>query len=78
MLFVQRDQPDRGLYVSEPFVSRLTGGVPAIALTRRLSHPDGLFAGVALRTVNLDHFRTLLAGLALGSRGSLSLIGQDE
>ncbi|MGF6970278.1 hypothetical protein OKW43_007373 [Paraburkholderia sp. WC7.3g] len=41
---VQRDNPDAGLYVSAPFRSRLRNGSPSIALSRRVSHPDGSFA----------------------------------
>jgi diguanylate cyclase (GGDEF)-like protein len=74
---MHRDHPDIGLYVSDPFSSRLRGGSPSIALTRRISHPDGSFAGVALIAINLEYFRNLMAGLALGSRGAISLIGRN-
>jgi diguanylate cyclase (GGDEF)-like protein len=74
---VQRDHPDAGLYISDPYESRLRGGSPSIALTRRLSHPDGSFAGIVLLAVNLEYFHTLFAGLSLGPHGSMSLIGRD-
>jgi len=74
---VQRDHPNAGLYLSDPVASPLTGGVPAMVLSRRLSHPDGSFAGIALLAVNLDYFHTLFAGVGLGARGSLSLIAKD-
>nr|WP_084688302.1 diguanylate cyclase [Paraburkholderia oxyphila] len=74
---VQRDHPDVGLYISDPYLSRLRGGEPSIALTRRLSHPDGSFAGIVLLTVNLEYFHTLFAGLSLGPHGSMSLIGHN-
>jgi diguanylate cyclase (GGDEF)-like protein len=74
---VQRDSPNIGLYISDPYSSRLRGGSPSIALTRRLSHPDGSFAGVALIAVNLEYFHTLFAGLSLGAHGAVSLIGRD-
>ncbi|WP_150695734.1 sensor domain-containing diguanylate cyclase [Pandoraea terrae] len=74
---VQRDHPDTGLYMSDPFQSRLRDGAMSIALTRRLSHSDGSFAGVVLLAVNLEYFRDLFAGLALGPHGSLSLIGRN-
>lgn len=73
----QRDNPDAGLYISDPFKSRLRGGALSIALTRRLSHPDGSFAGVALIAMNLDYFHDLFAGLKLGERGAISLIGDN-
>ncbi|WP_062608457.1 sensor domain-containing diguanylate cyclase [Caballeronia calidae] len=74
---VQRDHPDTGLFISSPFASRLRGGAPSIALSRRLSNPDGSFAGVAMLAINLEYFRTLFAGLSLGPHGAVSLISQD-
>ncbi len=74
---VQRDNPDVGLYISDPFHSRLRNGSPSIALTRRLSHPDGSFAGIVVIAINLEYFHTLFAGLSLGSHGSVALIGRD-
>ncbi|WP_459252289.1 sensor domain-containing diguanylate cyclase [Paraburkholderia sediminicola] len=74
---VQRDNPDFGLYVSEPFRSRLRNGSPSIALTRRLSNPDGSFAGIALIAINLEYFHTLFAGLSLGPNGAVALISQN-
>ncbi|WP_175916034.1 MULTISPECIES: sensor domain-containing diguanylate cyclase [unclassified Burkholderia] len=74
---VHRDNPDAGLYVSDPFTSRLRGGSPSIGLTRRISNPDGSFAGIVLIAVNLEYFHHLFAGLSLGQHGSISLIGND-
>ncbi|PRG20431.1 sensor domain-containing diguanylate cyclase [Burkholderia multivorans] len=74
---VHRDHADVGLYVSDPFASRLRGGTPSIVLSRRVSNPDGSFAGVALIAINLEYFHKLFAGLALGPHGSISLIGTD-
>lgn len=74
---IHRDNPGVGLYVSDPYESRLRGGAPSIALTRRVSNADGSFAGIVLLSVNLEYFHNLFAGLALGPHGSLSLIGKD-
>ncbi|SOE67064.1 diguanylate cyclase [Burkholderia sp. D7] len=74
---VQRDNPNAGLYISDPFQSRLRNGVLSIGLSRRLSHPDGSFAGIVLLAVNIAYFHDLFAGLSLGPHGSLSLIGKD-
>jgi hypothetical protein len=38
---VQRDNLGIGLYVSDPYHSCLRNGTTSIALTRRLSHPEG-------------------------------------
>lgn len=72
-----RDNPNVGLYVSDPFASRLRGGTLSIVLSRRISNPDGSFAGIALIAVNLEYFHRLFAGLSLGEHGSMSLIGKD-
>lgn len=74
---VQRDNPHAGLFISDPFRSRLRDGAPTIALSRRLSHPDGSFAGIVLIGINLTYFRQLFGGLALGPHGAISLIGRD-
>jgi diguanylate cyclase (GGDEF)-like protein len=74
---VQRDNPNAGLYISDPYLSRLRNGAPSIGLSRRLSHRDGSFAGIVLLAVNIAYFHDLFAGLALGPHGSLSLIGKD-
>ena len=74
---VQRDNPNAGLYISDPFHSRLRNGAPSIGLSRRLSHRDGSFAGIVLLAVNIEYFHNLFGGLTLGPHGSLSLIGRD-
>jgi len=74
---VQRDNPNAGLYISDPYLSRLRNSAPSIGLSRRLSHRDGSFAGIVLLAVNIAYFHDLFAGLTLGPHGSLSLIGKD-
>ncbi|MEM5434610.1 sensor domain-containing diguanylate cyclase [Paraburkholderia diazotrophica] len=74
---IQRDHPETGLFISDPYASRLRGGAPSIALSRRLSHADGSFAGIVMIAVNLEYFRELFAGLSLGPHGAVSLINQN-
>jgi diguanylate cyclase (GGDEF)-like protein len=74
---VQRDNPNAGLYISDPYLSRLRNSAPSIGLSRRLSHRDGSFAGIVLLAVNIAYFHDLFGGLTLGPHGSLSLIGKD-
>lgn len=74
---VQRDNPNAGLFVSDPYRSRLRGGSPSIALSRRISRPDGSFDGVVLVAVQLAYFHDLFSGLQLGPHGSIALIGED-
>nr|WP_311529690.1 sensor domain-containing diguanylate cyclase [uncultured Ralstonia sp.] len=74
---VQRDNPNAGLYVGDPYSSRLRDGSPSIPLTRRLSRPDGSFAGIVLIAVQLEYFHKLFAALSLGPHGSVALIARD-
>lgn len=74
---VHRDNPNVGLYVSDPYRSRLRGGSPSIALSRRITRPDGSFGGVAVMSIRLEYFQNLFSRLALGDRGSVALINTD-
>lgn len=74
---VQRDNPNAGLFVSDPYRSRLRGGSPSIALSRRISNPDGSFGGIATVAVQLAYFHDLFSGLQLGPHGAVALIGTD-
>ena len=65
---VHRNSPDVGLYVSRPLhVEVRPAPDMSIALSRRLSHPDGSFAGVVVGTLRLTYFRRLFAGMNLGN-----------
>jgi diguanylate cyclase (GGDEF)-like protein len=74
---VHRHSPNVGLYISQPFISRLHPDGLRIALSRRISHPDGSFAGVVVGTLRLDYFHRLFAGMNLGSGGTMSLLSTD-
>lgn len=74
---IHKDNPHVGLYVSDPYLSRLRGGSPSIALSRRISRPDGSFAGVAMVAAELEYFHHLFAGLSLGPHGVIALVHQD-
>ena len=74
---VHRDAADAGLYVSRPFVSPMHDGEPSIALSRRLTAPDGSFGGVVLSTMRLSSFQNLFEQLDVGKRGSITLYRTD-
>ncbi|MGF6902012.1 sensor domain-containing diguanylate cyclase [Paraburkholderia sp. GAS348] len=74
---VQRDSPHVGLYVSHPFMPKVTGKDVSIALSRRISRPDGSFGGVVVGTMRLTYFRRLFAGMNLGAGGSMALMLSD-
>ncbi|OHV15820.1 hypothetical protein BK022_16290 [Methylorubrum extorquens] len=65
---------DLGLHVSAPIVSRLTGRW-ALIISRRLSNPDGSFAGVVLGSIYLDYFRQLFAAIDPDHAGTVTLYG---
>ena len=73
----QRNSPNVGLYVSQPFESRPAHDGLRIALSRRISHPDGSFAGVVVGTLRLEYFQRLFAGMNLGNSGSMALMLSD-
>ncbi|HEV2593795.1 MAG TPA: sensor domain-containing diguanylate cyclase [Sphingomicrobium sp.] len=74
----QRDAPkDPGLYFSKPFHARLQGRAWSISVSRRISAPDGSFAGIVHVTVNLDYLRRRFQQVLLGSKGSISLFRTD-
>jgi signal transduction histidine kinase/CheY-like chemotaxis protein len=70
----QRDDPKLGLFVSEPFVSRVTGD-PTFVLSRRL--PGAGFRGIAGATVDVAYIRRFYHALDLGSGSSIELLRAD-
>ncbi|ABO57094.1 sensor domain-containing diguanylate cyclase [Burkholderia vietnamiensis] len=71
---VHRDGLAQGLYISRPYASRLRSGALTIALSRRITLPDGSFGGIVVGTLSVDYFRALLDGLAVGTHGSAAII----
>ncbi|MDF3935803.1 GGDEF domain-containing protein [Pseudomonas citronellolis] len=61
------------LFISHPYTPQASAAQPSVALSRRLEHPDGSFAGVAAATLRLDYFRELFSGLALEPGATLQL-----
>ena len=72
-----RERRDLGLYISQPFISRLEQ-VPEIAFSRRLEHPDGSFAGVVVGTLQLEFFRRLFESIDVGPGDSIALLNSDR
>ena len=70
---VHRDGLVDDVFITETFKSRISG-VPVFGMSRRLSHPDGGFAGVVLATIDAGYFRTLYEGLDLGYNGTATLL----
>ena len=74
---VHRERADAGMYISRPYQSRLRGGDESIGISRRLSHPDGSFAGVVSGSLRLAYFRERFAGLSIGPRDAITIFRND-
>ncbi len=67
--------PDPGLHLSRPALD--TEGRPIIRLSRRLSLPDGSFAGVVVGSLGLAYFDDLFRKLTLDPASTISLLRTD-
>ncbi|WP_232468111.1 GGDEF domain-containing protein [Bordetella genomosp. 13] len=74
---VHRTSVDAGLYVSGPYRSRLRGGDPSIAISRRLARPDGSFGGVVVGALRLAYLDDRFGRIALGVGDSITLSRDD-
>jgi len=71
-----RDHPDRGPHIGPSIKSR-SSGEWIMTVSRRVNHPDGSFAGVALATIYLNHFLSLYDSIDMGHNGVINLINDD-
>ncbi|MFZ6771914.1 sensor domain-containing diguanylate cyclase [Undibacterium sp. SXout7W] len=67
-----RNQQDSRPYIGLPIRSRSTGAW-IITLSRRINHPDGSFAGVALATISIDYFNKFYDRFNVGEAGAIVL-----
>ncbi|WP_394791729.1 diguanylate cyclase [Rhodoferax sp.] len=68
-----RSHDDRGPHLGPPIRSRATG-VWVIPVSRRINHPDGSFAGVALASIDIRYFNRFYDGFNIGDAGSIVLV----
>lgn len=68
-----RASPDKGTLIGRPVKSR-SGGQWIITASRRIDHPDGSFAGVALLTIDVAYFSKFYQRFDFGPNGSASLL----
>jgi diguanylate cyclase (GGDEF)-like protein len=71
-----RDHTDRTTHVGVPVRSR-SSGAWVIPVSRRLNHPDGSFAGVAVATLRIDFFRAYYESFAIGAKGTIFLASDE-
>jgi hypothetical protein len=69
--------PDREPFIGARIKSKIDGNY-SITVTRRINHPDGSFAGLAVTSVSLDFFQQLFNRLQVKSGGVISLIADDD
>jgi hypothetical protein len=74
--FHAQEKANVGLFISRPFIGRLDGELE-IALSRRLTHKDGSFAGVAFGIIKLSLLKDLFDLAPSGAEGSVSLLRTD-
>ena len=70
----QRRNPDLGLFISRPFGQ---DKYASVALSRRLTHADGTFAGVVVASLRLNYVLDLLRQEGVGPHGSITLSSND-
>lgn len=76
--FVQQQRnPSAGLGISQPLRSRVKHGQLSIALTRRISGPDGSFAGITLFEVRLECFQRLFDTIDVEKPGLVEILSAD-
>lgn len=68
-----RASPDKGTLIGRPVKSR-SSGQWIITASRRIDHPDGSFAGVALLTIDVAYFSKFYQRFDFGPNGLASLL----
>lgn len=63
-------------YIGPPIVSR-TSGNWVMTISRRLEHPDGSFAGIALATIKINYLRKFHDQFNIGEKGAILLALDD-
>lgn len=70
---VQKNSADDRLFVGQPFPSKLSGQ-ESLGVSRRLTNPDGSFAGVVAGTLRLTYFRDLFDHVHMGTSDITSVM----
>ncbi|EKT4523351.1 GGDEF domain-containing protein [Pseudomonas putida] len=72
-----RDRADLGLFISPPFKARLGDLDWCISFSRRISGPNGEFAGIAAGALRLSYFTELFERLDIGRGSSINLLNTN-
>ncbi|WP_321866679.1 sensor domain-containing diguanylate cyclase [Paraburkholderia tropica] len=73
----QERSRSQGMYISDPFRSRVNDGQYAIGLSRRISDYEGEFGGVVLLTLRLAYFQQLFNRIDVGPNGNVFIMLDD-
>ena len=65
------------LYISVPIVGRVSGK-STINLTRRLTAPDGSFAGIIIASLDIEKLEKFYSSIDVDKGGIISLVGFDR
>lgn len=68
--------PSLGLVISDPLIGKFTGKA-VIIFARRISRPDGSFAGIVYGTLELEQLLRHFTSLTIGREGIISLRHTD-
>lgn len=74
--FTAQKEPGVGLFIGETVIGKTTGK-KVFNLSRRISAPDGSFAGVAMAAIDIDIFIQVISDLKLGETAAYTLIRGD-
>ena len=74
---VHREAHNAGLFVSRPYHSRLRGGDESIAISRRITLPDGSFGGVVAGSLRMAYFRDRFADVSIGVHDAITVFRND-
>src|SRR6202453_3220880 len=72
----QRDDPNRGMFMSEPLTTRSEGRT-AVVISRRIDDAQGRFAGVVTATLDLEDLNQFYRAVHLGSESHIALLRED-
>ncbi|MBI3516290.1 MAG: PAS-domain containing protein [Proteobacteria bacterium] len=72
----QRDRADRGLFIGLPARGPADGRW-SVALSRRISAPDGSFAGIVMAALQPGYFQDFYDRVEIGPHGGIALFGMD-
>jgi signal transduction histidine kinase len=73
---VLKENPELGLVISDPIVSRLTGK-KMLYLALPLVDTEGRFQGIVLADIAVDYFQDYFSGIDLGATSTVTLVHED-